>query len=506
MNAREVDILLILEGTYPYVRGGVSKWVEQLIQGSPEYTFGIIFLGSKKEDYPHQHYELAKNVIYFESVYLFSQDELVSSKCPKKKGKKNNERLYNNICLVHDNLKQMQSAKCLAFNDIFGHCKTDGNNIFDEYTFDQSYVAWEYITEKYSELSKEPSFIDYFWTVRNIHEPLWSLDQVASNAPKHKVIHSPCTGYAGFLATLISQYQDSPLIVTEHGIYTRERYLELVASPLAEPASTLEKFSKDIDYLNTMWINFFDSLARISYSQANYITSLYNGARKIQISSGADPKKTLVIPNGIRIDNFKHLAENKTLKSKPKKIVGLVGRLVRIKSTLDFIRAIGRTRRTMPDIEGWICYIGDPEEGYMDEVTSLIEVLKLNDTIKFVKSKHAADLFVDIDLLCISSVSEGMPLNLLEAFAAGLPAVCTNVGACAEMIVGKNEKDRALGAAGIIVSLGDISALSNAIETLLSSEDNYQKTRKVAQQRVENLYSEKDMLEGYKKLYKEYIK
>ena len=40
-----VDICLLLEGTYPYVRGGVSSWLHQIIEGLNEYTFHIIFLG-----------------------------------------------------------------------------------------------------------------------------------------------------------------------------------------------------------------------------------------------------------------------------------------------------------------------------------------------------------------------------------------------------------------------------------------------------------------------------
>lgn len=37
------DIALLLEGTYPYVRGGVSSWVHQIISGMPERTFSIAF-------------------------------------------------------------------------------------------------------------------------------------------------------------------------------------------------------------------------------------------------------------------------------------------------------------------------------------------------------------------------------------------------------------------------------------------------------------------------------
>lgn len=40
------DIALLLEGTYPFIRGGVSSWVHQMISGLPEYRFALVFLGA----------------------------------------------------------------------------------------------------------------------------------------------------------------------------------------------------------------------------------------------------------------------------------------------------------------------------------------------------------------------------------------------------------------------------------------------------------------------------
>ena len=42
-DAPEVDVCLLLEGTFPYVSGGVSSWVNQMIRGFPQLTFGIVF-------------------------------------------------------------------------------------------------------------------------------------------------------------------------------------------------------------------------------------------------------------------------------------------------------------------------------------------------------------------------------------------------------------------------------------------------------------------------------
>ena len=46
------DVAPFLEGTYPYVLGGVSSWVDQIIRGLPELTFALFYLGSEKKTRP----------------------------------------------------------------------------------------------------------------------------------------------------------------------------------------------------------------------------------------------------------------------------------------------------------------------------------------------------------------------------------------------------------------------------------------------------------------------
>ena len=62
MAEKNADILLLLEGTYPYVRGGVSSWVHQIIEGLPHYNFELVFLGGAPEHYGEIQYQLPDNV------------------------------------------------------------------------------------------------------------------------------------------------------------------------------------------------------------------------------------------------------------------------------------------------------------------------------------------------------------------------------------------------------------------------------------------------------------
>ena len=67
------DVTLFLEGTYPYVLGGVSAWVHQIITGLPELKFSLCYIGAKHDPKAKQHYKLPENVIALKEIYLHNE-------------------------------------------------------------------------------------------------------------------------------------------------------------------------------------------------------------------------------------------------------------------------------------------------------------------------------------------------------------------------------------------------------------------------------------------------
>jgi len=47
-RAADADVCLLLEGTFPYARGGVSSWVNEMLRSYPEIRFAIAFIGSRE--------------------------------------------------------------------------------------------------------------------------------------------------------------------------------------------------------------------------------------------------------------------------------------------------------------------------------------------------------------------------------------------------------------------------------------------------------------------------
>ncbi len=489
---KTIDILIISEGTYPYVRGGVSSWIHQLLNGLEEYNFGIVFIGSKKEDYGDIKYEFPQNLVYLLEAYMFDFKKKVAIK-PKKR----DEKAKENIKKIYDwfkssNEKFPQELYTLDFYI----------NQVDEKFFLYSLSSWEFITNQYEKNCPDMPFIDYFWTIRSIHAPIWTLAKIAKKiSSKAKVVHTPSTGYAGFLGALLSKNDSIPLILTEHGIYTKERRIDLLSSNLfSSEKIDLLKQSHEEDHIKRMWIKFFEGIGLFCYDQANPILSLYNGAKKAQIAYGADKNRCFVVPNGVDTKKLKTAYEKR--EQKIPKIVTLIGRVVAIKDIKTFIRALRIAVYDIPDLEGWIVGPMDEDQEYALECLQIVQNLGLQKNVKFLGFQNIIDILPKSGILTLTSISEGMPLVILEGFAAGLPCVATNVGSCKELIEGAlNEEDIAIGKAGEVVDIANASALAKAYVKVLSDEELYKKYQQNALKRVNGFYTQKQFFKTYKEIY-----
>src|SRR5436190_10319611 len=66
---RRPDVCLLCEGTYPYIAGGVSSWVHDIIEGEPQVTFSVLNIGSHPGWHGPSKFELPPNVTALEDLY-----------------------------------------------------------------------------------------------------------------------------------------------------------------------------------------------------------------------------------------------------------------------------------------------------------------------------------------------------------------------------------------------------------------------------------------------------
>ena len=500
LDTGEPDIVIPCEGTYPYVRGGVSSWIAQLITGLPHYKFGIAFIGSRRSDYSEKPlFEFPENLVFVVEIFMFDDEEKVPIKAinGEPENFKKVESLYQ--WFKNDDKENAFPKEVMGLDFYL--------NYINESQFLYSREAWYFISNKNQDNCPDISFLDYFWSVRSIHIPIWKIANLAKLiVNRGAVIHSPSTGYAGFLATLISHETGKPFVLTEHGIYTKERKIDLISSSfnLYKKLDLFRESAED-NYIQSMWVKFFEGIGKMSYSRANPILSLFSVAKETQIAYGAKAELCRVIPNGVDIHKL-----GATLKHRPEgipKIITLIGRVVSIKDIKTFIRAIRVTANTIPDVEAWVVGPDDEEVEYAEECRDLIDILDVKENIKFLGFQNIAEILPKSGLQTLTSISEGMPLVILEGFAAGVPCVSTDVGSCKELIYGgEQEGDREIGKAGVICQIANVGELAKAYIELLTNEEKWYEAQRVALERVNRFYTQELFLDNYNAVYNDIFK
>jgi glycosyltransferase involved in cell wall biosynthesis len=336
-----------------------------------------------------------------------------------------------------------------------------------------------------------------------MHAPLFTLAKIAESLPPTRVLHSVSTGYAGFLGALVQRRLACPFILTEHGIYTKERRIDLAHADWIRDThqDVGAGLDESVSHIRSLWIRFFEGLGRMAYATAEPIVSLYEGNRERQISDGADPARTRVVPNGIDLERFEALAAARTEAIPP--VIGLIGRVVPIKDIRTFIRSLRIVCSKRPEVEGWIVGPEDEDAAYARECSDLVTSLGLQKHVKFLGFRRPEEVLPRLGLVMLTSISEALPLVVLESFAAGVPVVSTDVGACRELIEGRDAGDRALGRAGVVTPIANPEATARAALALLSQPEAWRSAQRAGQERVRRYYTRAQMFASYQAIYQQ---
>lgn len=489
---KPADICLILEGTYPYVTGGVSQWTHDLIRMHPEKTFHLLALLPPQGEFSMR-YELPLNVLSLTTVRLQQIPE-----GEHKVARKKREKFFYSLERDLLSFQYKPSLKNLA-NIIRVVREEEG--VGNEELM-RSYEIWKMIVRMYNSTVGDSSFLDYFWSWRGLLGGLFSV--LLAPLPNAYVYHALCTGYAGLLMSRAKIEKKVPCFITEHGIYTNERKIEIASADWLYEGERVEYAIEQVRFernLKDLWIDTFTAYSTLAYIAADLIITLYKGNQVLQIADGAPQEKLRIIPNGIDVELFSTVERVEH----PKR-VAFVGRVVPIKDVKTFIRSILHIKEFFPDIEAWIVgpYYEDPT--YYEECNHLVKELDLTKNISFLGKKRVTEILGQIDVLVLTSISEAQPLTLLEAGAVGVPVVTTDVGSCRDIVEGTQEELPPLGPGGIVTSLVDPQSTAEACLQLLLNPDLNAFMGQNLKKRVYAFYTKAQQQKSYEEIYDEFIK
>ena len=462
-------VCMILEGSYPYVFGGVSSWTHQYIQAMPDTEFVLWCIGAQSKDRGKFKYKLPDNVVAVHEVFL---DDALKVKMSAKDRK--------HLAFTEqqkEELLKLFEGKNLEWDVLFELFQEKHTN---PVALLMSPVFLDLLVQICSERFPYISFAEYFHSIRSMLLP--ELYLLTTEVPEADIYHATATGYSGLLGSLGKWKYKKPFILSEHGIYTREREEELLRADWVLP------------YFRQQWINLFYVFSDCAYQHADRVTALFQRANRIQEELGCPPEKLMVTPNGIHYERFGDMP------AKPANEwvdIGAVVRIAKIKDIKTMIYAFAEVKAEVPNARLHI--LGDVDDReYYEECKLLIEQLRVKDII-FTGVVNIVEYMEKFDFTILTSISEGQPLSVLESFAAGRACVTTDVGCCKELLEGDDE----FGAAGICVPPMHKERLAQAMIELCREPAERERMGQAGRARVWKEYTHERSMERYRKLYRE---
>ncbi len=426
MNGQEpISVLLTTEGTYPFYTGGVSTWCQRLTHGLPDIDFTVLAVVTNPS--PQSKYDLAPNVRKLIKVPQWG--------------------------LLQDYQKTMNSL--------------DSWNLLQ----DAVRAAWACRPPP----TEQPTLAE----VKQVYRLLYHLLMVLHfPIPYSHIVHSSAASFSGLPCVLAKLAHGTPYVLTEHGVYLREQYLNL---------------RRQVDSFFVRWFLYrvVENVVELNYYFADLVAPVCAYNSRWERHLGVPQSRVKVIFNGVDPEKFHpDRQENKN-----RARVSSVGLIYPLKGQRDLIDAAAILRPKFDNLE--VRFYGTPvDREYFDSCLSKAGEYKLDDCVIFAGStKEPWKVCNEAEVMAFPSISEAFPYAVLEAMSCGAAIVATDVGGVRE----------ALGDCGLLVPARAPHAMAAAISFLLSSATERQRLGQMARARVLKHFTEEQFLDLYESTYRKLL-
>jgi glycosyltransferase involved in cell wall biosynthesis len=455
-GGRPLEVALLTEGTYPHSYGGVSVWCDQLVRGMPGHHFTVsAIVGNGTEQVA---WDLPQNASLV-TVPLWGDE---GSRRLGRRKRTAGARLFRRLveCLLADPDAPAGSPRAVRpeeFGDILRrlHDLADGASLTEVLSGQDAVAA---VMEAWGMRRHDPGFrvlpsVYDAVTVTGLLEH--TLRPLFRPAVKADVTHAVTNGLAVLIGLAAKWTYGTPLILTEHGVYLRERYLEYATAGYSWPVKAL-------------MLNFMRRLCTEGYRAADLITPGNRYNQRWELRCGAEPENLQTVYNGVDPAHFPPAGPEPALPT-----ITWAGRIDQIKDLETLLRAFALVRKQIP--EARLRMFGGGNAAYQARCERLLDGLGLTGAASFEgRVGNILDAYASGHVVALSSISEGFPYTLIEAMTAGRATVSTDVGGVSE----------AVGDTGVVVPPRDPEAMAAACVQLLRDDTLRRRLGSAARQRA----------------------
>ena len=507
----DVDVAIVMESTYPYLKGGVSAVVHDIITGNPDLTFGIIHITWDSHSPLKDLYGMPDNVAWVKVLYLSMEEHQEDFLRARPRDLRMNRRQRRELS------RRILGALLALAQD--GQTEPLWDLISEGLSASRRYPVWAILgtrefMEAYHDMMPDlgMSMTDIFWCLRDFFSLAYAV--LAEPVPRAQVYHAHTTGYAMLLGVNAAREHGTKVLLTEHNLYVRDTVNTLLERRLDLNVRLTDYRTFDVTGRERMWMAWWLEMGRLCYPYAYASTYLYPRAITEANELGGDSGRAIVIPNGIVTSEFDasyaaRLAAIEEIKKEgaDKHLWKLVyiARVVPIKGLLDMIDSVRLMVDRGLNIHLDVCGPTEHMPSYFEQCLTRIVEQGLESVITVRGTVKVRELLPEFDLFVLPSYNEGLPVVSLETMGAGIPTVSTDVGAVRSVVEDLivTDEGETWDPCGIIIEPGDPTVMADKVQEVISDVDLYERLSLNARGRVEAAYDLVKVNASYNKIYRQ---
>ncbi|MFD1720158.1 GT4 family glycosyltransferase PelF [Amnibacterium endophyticum] len=518
----EVDIAIVCESTYPYLKGGLSAVVHQLCEAHPDYRIGIIHIAWDRSSPTVPLYDVPPQVQWVMPVYQSLQEHAGTFKAFRPRDSRVPGR-------------HRRAVVTRLFDALDAHFAGDDGPLWALWDdgvnpVTRTFRLWPLLSStEFMQAATQYfagsglSFADLFWQVREFFSLAYCVSDL--HFPKAHVYHSHTTGAAGLLAAAAARQHGTSFFLTEHNLYVRDTINTLMNRSLATEVSVdewrtiteyttadFEPTTAVVDPKLRGWLGWFARSGVVAYRAADFISYLYPDAIREAAALGGPGEKSHVLPNGVRPADFAAARDeyrNRQERDADDRIwrLACAARVVPIKGQMDLLEALALLLEA--GVTNWELDVMGPENeqpAYVEACKRRAHELGLDGRVRFLGTVNLRERFGGYDALVLPSHNEGQPIVVLEAMTVGLPTIGTYVGGMKQLVeddirVTIDDEAVLLGPCGLLAQPRRPEDLAAKLGRLLQDRVLYEALSRNAQERVERYFHLDSAMGMYRVVY-----